>query len=128
MSPLPGLEAPSACAEAVPLPQAQQLARLWLLPLALPLPQVSRLQSRAGGCWQGGSRVPSRQGQASRFFTGAKTARGGPKCRARALAAARQVPADPKGLCPDVLEEVAIWRQTEGEGAVPVSLGRQAQP
>lgn len=83
---------------------------------------------RAGGCGQGGSRVLPGQGQASCFFTGAKTAQGGPKCLARGLAGAGQVPADPQGLRPYVLEEVAIWRQTEGEGAVPVSLGRQAQP
>ena len=67
------------------------------------------------------------QGQASCFFTVAKTARGGPKWLARGLAGAGQVPGDPEGLCPDVLEETAIWRQREGEGAVPVFLGRQAQ-
>lgn len=105
----------------MPPPQAQRLAWLWLLPLSLP--QVCGLQSRAGG-----SRALPGQEQALCLCTGAKRAQGSPKSLAGGLAGAGQGPAGPKGLCPSVQGEVAIWRQTGGEGSVPVSLGRQAQP
>ena len=75
-----------------------------------------------------GRQSAARAGAGFVFFHRGQNSKGGPKCLARGLAGAGQVPGDPEGLCPDVLEETAIWRQREGEGAVPVFLGRQAQP
>lgn len=71
MSPAPNLAARSAFAEAMSLPLPQPLA----------LPQVSSLQSRAGGCRQGDSRAlpgQARAAWASCLCTGAQAAWGSP--------------------------------------------------